>query len=123
MKHSTRRDFIQTSATAAAALALNPTAALARDATMRSEGIPGALPNERVRARPVPLAKVRLTGGPLKRAQDAAAGYLLSLDPDRMMAFYRIRADLTPKKGAQPYGGWDGPGRNLTGHVTGHHLS
>lgn len=121
MKHSTRRDFIQTSATAAAALALNPTAGLAGKARTQSEGVPGA--NERVRAHPVPLAKVRLTDGPLKRAQDAAAGYLLSLDPDRMMVFYRMRAGLTPKNGAQPYGGWDGPGRNLTGHVAGHHLS
>ncbi|HJQ22005.1 MAG TPA: beta-L-arabinofuranosidase domain-containing protein [Gemmatimonadaceae bacterium] len=67
------------------------------------------------------MTKVRLTGGPLKRAQDAAAAYLLSLDADRMLAFYRIRAGLPPK--AEPYGGWDGPGRNLTGHVAGHHLS
>src|SRR6266576_2386303 len=65
--------------------------------------------NERVVARPVPLAKVRLTGGPLKHAQESAAKYLLELEPDRMMAYYRARAGLTPK--AKPYGGWDGPGR------------
>ncbi|HZS03555.1 MAG TPA: beta-L-arabinofuranosidase domain-containing protein [Blastocatellia bacterium] len=72
-------------------------------------------------ARPLPLAAVRLTGGPLKRAQDLDADYLLKLEPDRMLAFYRKRAGLEPK--AQPYGGWDGDGRNLTGHIAGHYLS
>jgi DUF1680 family protein len=74
-----------------------------------------------LRARPVPLGKVRLTGGPLKRAQDVTATYLFSLEPDRMLAYYRERAGLTPK--AEPYAGWDGGGRNLTGHIAGHHLS
>ena len=74
-----------------------------------------------LRARPVPLSKVRLLGGPLKVAQDVDAKYLLELEPDRMMAFYRVRAGLPQK--AQPYGGWDAGGRNLTGHITGHHLS
>src|SRR5262245_29885811 len=72
-------------------------------------------------ARPLPLDAVRLTGGPLKRAQDLDAAYLLSLEPDRMLAYYRQRAGLAPK--AQPYEGWDGDGRNLTGHVAGHYLS
>src|SRR5690242_10137423 len=72
-------------------------------------------------APPLPLTAVRLTGGPLKRAQERDAEYLLSLDPDRMLSFYRTRAGL-PKK-ADPYGGWDGEGRQLTGHIAGHHLS
>lgn len=72
-------------------------------------------------ARPLPLSAVRLTGGPLKLAQDLDADYLLKLEPDRMMAFYRQRAGLPPK--AQGYTGWDGDGRNLTGHIAGHHLS
>src|SRR5262245_32104237 len=72
-------------------------------------------------ARPLPLTAVRLTGGPLKRAQELDAKYLLDLEPDRMLAFYRQRAGLMPK--AQPYGGWDGDGRNLTGHIAGHYLS
>src|SRR5262249_42279729 len=33
----------------------------------------------------------------------------------------RKRAGLEPK--AQPYGGWDGDGKNLTGHIAGHYLS
>ena len=72
-------------------------------------------------ARPLPLSAVRLTGGPLKHAQDLDAEYLLELEPDRMLAYYRQRAGLEPK--AEPYGGWDGGGRNLTGHIAGHYLS
>ena len=68
-----------------------------------------------------PLSSVRVTGGPLKRAQDLNAEYLLKLEPDRMMAYYRKRAGLTPK--AEGYPGWDGNGRNLTGHIAGHYLS
>jgi DUF1680 family protein len=75
----------------------------------------------RVRAEPLPLSSVRLTGGPLKRAQDLDAQYLLELQPDRMLAYLRQRAGLQAK--GQGYGGWDGAGRQLTGHITGHYLS
>ena len=73
------------------------------------------------KARPLPLSAVRLTGGPLKEAQDRDAAYLLSLSPDRMMAFLRKAAGLEPK--AEGYGGWDGDDRQLTGHIAGHYLS
>ena len=69
----------------------------------------------------LPLNHVRLTGGPLKAAQDADAKYLLQLEPDRMLAYLRQHARLKPK--AEGYGGWDGPKRNLTGHIAGHYLS
>jgi uncharacterized protein len=72
-------------------------------------------------ARPLPLDGVRLLGGPLKQAQDADIKYLLELEPDRMLAYYRQNAGLAPR--AKPYGGWDGGGRNLTGHIAGHYLS
>jgi len=74
-----------------------------------------------VKARPLPLDSVRLLGGPLKTAQELDAKYLLELEPDRMLAFLRQRAGLEPK--AKGYGGWDGPGRQLTGHIAGHYLS
>jgi uncharacterized protein len=74
-----------------------------------------------IQARPLPLANVRLTGGPLKAAQDADIKYLLELQPDRMLAYYRRVAGLQSK--AEPYTGWDGGGRNLTGHIAGHYLS
>jgi DUF1680 family protein len=73
-------------------------------------------------ARPLPLSDVRLTGGPLKHAQELDADYLLKLEPDRMMAGFRIRAGLKPK--AEGYGGWDSVnGKQLTGHIAGHYLS
>ncbi|HEY5220151.1 MAG TPA: beta-L-arabinofuranosidase domain-containing protein [Gemmatimonadaceae bacterium] len=124
---SSRRDFLARSAAAAAALSLGVRPSDA-NAELPDHGRPaqpphaaGPLDEKLIRARRVPLANVRVLGGPLKNAQDLDAKYLLSLDPDRMLAFYRIRAGLPQK--AEPYGGWDGPGRNLTGHIAGHHLS
>jgi DUF1680 family protein len=72
-------------------------------------------------ARPLPLSAVRLTGGPLKHAQDLDAAYLLQLEPDRMLAPFRKEAKLAPR--GEGYGGWDGGGKNLTGHILGHYLS
>lgn len=122
--HTSRRDFLQRSAATAAALTLGAHAA--RAMTYDENGViedPAvrAFEEKMVQAHPLALGRVRLTGGPLKTAQDATAKYLLSLEPDRMMAYYRIRAGLTPK--APGYGGWDGDKRNLTGHIAGHHLS
>jgi len=75
-----------------------------------------------LKARPLPLNNVRLLGGPLKRAQDVTVEYLLQLEPDRMLAGYRVRAGLEPK--AEGYGGWDAvDSRQLTGHIAGHYLS
>lgn len=75
-----------------------------------------------LKARPLHLSKVRLLGGPLKQAQDVTAEYLLELEPDRMLAGYRIRVGLEPK--AEGYGGWDAvDSRQLTGHIAGHYLS
>ena len=96
-----------------AALVLLSTTSLAQ-----AQRITNAVPDV---ARPLPLSSVRLTGGPLKQAQDLDAAYLLKLEPDRMMAYYRKRAGLSPK--AEGYPGWDGDGRNLTGHIAGHYLS
>jgi uncharacterized protein len=127
MKNSTRRDFLTATATAAAALTLDPlgrvAAAEGLSTAQRRTEDPAvrAFEDKMLRARPVPLDKVRVTGGPLKQAQVLTQAYLLSLEPDRMMAYYRVRAGLAQK--AEPYGGWDGGGRNLTGHIAGHHLS
>lgn len=117
--------------TLAAALAMPPAPALAAS-PLTAAGTPPRAPAARHpvralqpvlpdRARPLPLAAVRLTAGPLKAAQDLDAAYLLRLDPDRMLALFRQRAGLPPK--ALPYGGWDGDGKNLSGHILGHYLS
>src|SRR5215471_4184481 len=85
----------------------------------RAEAIKNAVP---CLAQPLPLSAVRLTGGPLKQAQDLDIADLLKYEPDRMMALLRTRAGLEAK--AQPYGSWDGPnGKQLTGHIAGHYLS
>ncbi len=74
-------------------------------------------------AKPIPLSAVRLTGGPLKHAQELDAGYLLKLEPDRMLYALRQHAGLDPKADAG-YGGWDSTrGKQLTGHIAGHYLS
>lgn len=86
---------------------------------IRGEAIIRSVPDT---ARPIPLSKIRLTGGPLKTAQDLDAKYLLELEPDRMMAGLRMRAGLDAK--ARVYGGWDSfGGRSLIGHIAGHYLS
>ena len=123
---SDRRDFLKTSASTAVALTLGPlmsdaAAGAAQPSAPVAENAPHAFERRMLRARPIPLDRVRLTGGPLKHAQELTAAYLLSLDPDRMLSFYRQRAGLAPK--AEPYSGWDAGGRNLTGHIAGHHLS
>jgi uncharacterized protein len=73
-------------------------------------------------AQPLPLSAVHLTGGPLQHAQELDAKYLLELQPDRMLYYLRLRAGLTNKTDGG-YGGWDGAGRQLTGHIAGHYLS
>ena len=107
-----RRQFLQLSATVAPMLALSKSALAGPGAAADQAQNPGVRTAElsRLRAKPVPLGKVRITGGPLKKAQDLTATYLLSLEPDRMMAFYRTRAGLEQK--AQPYAGWDGSERS-----------
>jgi len=50
------------------------------------------------------MESVRLTGGPLKHAQDLELEYLLALEPDRMLAFLRRSAKLTPKHKATAVG-------------------
>src|SRR5215469_778516 len=84
-----------------------------------SQAISNAVP---YRALPLPLSDVRLTGGPLKNAEDLDAKYLLELEPDRMLYYLQQRAGIEPKA-KQGYGGWDGKGRQLTGHIAGHYLS
>ena len=74
-----------------------------------------------LKAVPLPMNAVRLTGGPLKKAQDLDAQYLLELEPARMLAYLRKSAGLQTT--AEGYGGWDGAGRQLTGHIAGHYLS
>lgn len=67
----------------------------------------------------VPLNKVVLLNGPFKKAMEADAAYLLTLDPDRLLSDFRNHAGLKAK--AEKYGGWETSG--LAGHTLGHYLS
>ncbi len=113
-----RRQFIQAAGAVGATLALAkipPAAADTRDQSPLKPVVPYA-------ATPLPITAVKLTGGPLKHAQDLDAEYLLQLDTDRMLYYFHERAGMTPTA-AHPYGGWEGGGRNLNGAYAGHYLS
>lgn len=65
------------------------------------------------------LNRVRITGGPLKRAMELNKEYLLKLEPDRLLSRFREYAGLQPK--AANYEGWEALG--ISGHTLGHYLS
>lgn len=65
------------------------------------------------------LADVRLLDGPFKKAMMLDAEYLLRLDPDRLLSWFRKEAGLKPK--GEVYGGWEKQG--VAGHSLGHYLS
>jgi DUF1680 family protein len=65
------------------------------------------------------LADVRLTGGPFLAAQQTNRGYLMALDPDRLVAPFRREAGLPLRQAG--YGNWESSG--LDGHMGGHYLS
>lgn len=73
------------------------------------------------RAQPFALQDVRLLDGPFKTAMERDAGYLLALDPDRLLHNFRIQAGLPSQ--AEPLGNWERPVSELRGHFTGHYLS
>ncbi|HKQ53451.1 MAG TPA: beta-L-arabinofuranosidase domain-containing protein, partial [Pyrinomonadaceae bacterium] len=81
----------------------------------------GADVPERVRREAVAfeLADVRLLDGPFRQAMMLDAKYLLMLDPDRLLSWFRKEAGLKPK--GEVYGGWEAQG--VAGHSLGHYLS
>jgi len=70
-------------------------------------------------ASPFPLSDVRLLGGAFEKSHEATAKYLLTLDPERLLAGFRVNSGLQPK--GEIYGGWETGG--LSGHSLGHYLS
>ncbi|HEX7756307.1 MAG TPA: glycoside hydrolase family 127 protein [Niabella sp.] len=65
------------------------------------------------------LSEVRLLKSPFADACQTDLNYMLSLDPDRLLAPFLREAGLPPK--AQSYGNWENTG--LDGHIGGHYLS
>jgi Beta-L-arabinofuranosidase, GH127 catalytic domain len=69
---------------------------------------------------PFDLSEVKLLNSPFKQAMDLNASYLLSLEPDRFLHYFRVNAGLKPK--APAYGGWEAP-TSGAGRCLGHYLS
>ena len=69
--------------------------------------------------KPFDLSQVRLLDSPFKQAQDKDAKYLLSVNPDSLLAKFRTNAGLEPK--AKHYLGWEKD--SIAGHSLGHYLS
>jgi hypothetical protein len=65
------------------------------------------------------LSDVRLLDGPFRAAMERDAAYLLLLEPDRFLAWFRKEAGLEPK--GEVYGGWEN--QTIAGHSLGHYLS
>jgi DUF1680 family protein len=80
---------------------------------------PATSPNGPVLVTPFSLHDVRLREGIFLEAQNIAVDYLLSLEPDRLLANFRKEAGLQPR--AKHYGGWES--RGVSGHCGGHYLS
>jgi uncharacterized protein len=65
-----------------------------------------------------PLDQVRLLDSPFLHAQNTNKAYLLSLDPEKLLAPFRREAGLPY---TETYGNWESTG--LDGHIGGHYLS
>ena len=64
------------------------------------------------------LKDVRITEGQFKHIQDLNHQYLLTLEPDRLLSWFRREAGLTPK--ARPYPLWESEDFQWTGPLAGH---
>lgn len=69
--------------------------------------------------KPLPLSKIRLLDGPFLDALHANSGYLLKLDPMRLLHNFHKHAGLKPK--GEVYGGWEND--TIAGHTLGHYLT
>ena len=72
-----------------------------------------------IKAHPFALEDVRLLDGPFKNAMDLNGKWLLDLEPDRFLSWFRKEAGLEPK--AEVYGGWEK--NTIAGHSLGHYMS
>src|SRR5260370_20502362 len=70
----------------------------------RAQQIKSAIPEV---APPLPLSAVRLTGGPLKHAQDLDIDYLLKPQPPCIMGYYPETRRPATERAACRRRGWD----------------
>lgn len=67
------------------------------------------------------LRDVKLLEGPFRDAQERDKGYILRVDVDRLMHWWRVNNGLP--SAAQPYGAWKAQDYAFQGHYEGHFLS
>ena len=72
-------------------------------------------------AEPFDLAEVRLLDGPFKDAQERDKGYILRVEPDRLMHWWRVNNGLPSN--AKPYTAYKTNDYGPQGHYEGHFLS
>ncbi|MBP3693330.1 MAG: glycoside hydrolase family 127 protein [Thermoguttaceae bacterium] len=72
-----------------------------------------------------PLSDIRITEGPFLQLQELDHEYLLTLDPDRLLSWFRREAGLMQKQEPYPY--WESEeahlGWPLAGHILGFYMS
>ena len=113
----TRRSFVQRTARIALSVAVP-----ASTPTLLAKENPPTASNQtyytsRRTAQLMTLDAVKLWEGPFREANERDQVYLLSLDPDRFLHYFRTTAGLTPK--ARVYSGWE----EQVGRMLGHYLS
>src|SRR5262245_48974382 len=101
-----------------AALGLSVNAASATGVPVDPAGKDRIAPVVPLVALPFEPKDVRLTDGPFRRAMELDALFLLSVEPDRLLSWFRREAGLPPR--ANNYGGWEA--RGVAGHSLGHYL-
>lgn len=124
----TRRGLLAVIGAQALAARLAP-ASEATPAPPEAQRAPSAPPKVAMRGRDVtppratlfPLSAIRLLDGPVRDAQEINRCYLLTLEPDRLLSWFRREAGLDPK--APPYRGWESEAPLLPGHILGFYLS
>jgi DUF1680 family protein len=67
------------------------------------------------------LHAVRLLDGPFREAQERDKGYILRVEPDRLMHWWRVNNALPSQ--AKPYAEWKAKDYGCQGHYEGHFLS
>ena len=67
----------------------------------------------------LPISNVTLLDGPFRKSMELDSAYLMTLNPNRLLARFYINAGFPPRDSV--YGGWESTG--LSGHTMGHYLS
>lgn len=64
---------------------------------------------------------IKLTGGPWQHAMELERDYLRSLEPERLLYYFKKNAGI--ETNSKEYGGWEMEWAELRGHSIGHYLS